>query len=228
MIAFDALHGSGAAALALLHLMQTGSSGTCLLRSLFPQESLKMVISVTSDAFVSLDLGTVSVRDAVMLVYGWHLAKAKGDVNLTLVYPVEPAWPFSFRYMGQLGAMDELPIDTLIGSIESATGLKFKVDGRQLLVSGLTSEDVADIVELLHLHVNRAAVDGMRTLVGLGAVVNAGSSVPLLGWLFELEAVELLGAEALIGPCCWVWGMTLPLLLIQLVFFARRVLHTTS
>lgn len=226
--AFDALHGRGVAALALLHLMQTGSSGTCFLRSLFPKESLKMVLAVTSDAFVSVDLGTVSVRDAVMLVYGWHLASKRGEVDLSRVYPVEPAWPFTFRYMSQLGAMDELPINTLIGLIQTDTGLTFKVEGRQLLVRGLTSEAVADIVELLHLHVNRSAVDGMRTIVGFGALVNVGSSVPLLSWLLDFELLEILGAEALIGPCCWLWSATAPLLAIQLFLFARRAIYAES
>lgn len=226
--AFDFMHGSGAAALALLHLMQTGSSGTCFLRSRLSQGNLKMVRSITSDAFVSIDLGTVSYRDAVRLVYGWHVAKGKGIEDLSLVYPQEPAWSSAFRMMSQFGAIDELPIDVLVTSVQKETGLEFKLDGRQLLIKGLASENVPTIAELLHHHVNRNAIDGMKAIVGFGAVVNAGSSVPLVGWLLDLELVELLGAEALIGPCCWLWGLSLPLLVIQVALLTRRVLHAPS
>ena len=187
-----------------------------------------MLRSITSDASASVDLGTVSARDAVMLVYGWSLAKAKGPVDLNLVYPVEPTWAFSCRFLGQQGAMDELPMDILMESVRRATGLDLKIEGRQLLVGGLTSANVAELDELLHIHVNRKAVDGLRALVGFGAVVNVGTSVPLIGWLLDLELVELLGIESLIGPCSWAWGLTLPMLIIQLALFAGRVKSETS
>ncbi len=220
---FDSMHGSGAAALALLHLMQTGRPGTCALRSILSQGWDLMTLKITVDASASVDLHTVGARDAVRLVYGYVLASRKGTpVNLDAVYPVEPNWPSPYRYMSQMGAVDELPFNVLVETIERETGLKLTIDGRRLLIAGMKADDVAAIVELLNLHILRAAQDGMTTMVGVGAVVNAGSAIPLIGWLLDLELLEIAGAASIVGPCAWVFGITLPAMLLQLGILVHR------
>ena len=227
---FDHLHGNGAAALALLHLLQTGSSGTCFLRPIIQKGKFTMTLALTAESACSIELGSLSHRDVVELIYGWHLARAKGPVDIERVRPKTPdsAWTSSMRLLYQMGGIDEVPLELVIRSVERETGLKLSLDDKRVAISGLCSADFVEVVQLLQHRSERASTLGLRSIVGLGAAVNVGTSFPLVGWILDLELLEVIGIESVMGPCLWAWGATVPMLIAQVLLLRRGAKRATA
>lgn len=214
---FNALHGEGAAELAIANLRESGSFDTRHLRERMKAKALEVTsLPESENATSAAEAGLfyfhgLSTHEALCLLWSLiHVRKSQKPYTLSELVPSEPssAWVSELRVARQLGAMDELPLEVIRSAISEELGVGVMTINDDKIIR-ILDRDVSLEAEFALLGTDYAERKLRRHrfyLYGVGTCLNVASKAPLLGWLlsFELPIVE-----SIIIPIGGIWALTL-------------------